>query len=153
MPEIIIRPATSIDLPVLSQFQQGVAEAERPFNAAISPGEVTYYDIAHLIEDDHTQMLVAESDGQVISCGYAQIREAKPYLRHEKFAYLGFMYVEPAFRGRGINAQVLAALKKWIHSKDIREIRLEVYAGNAAALKAYEKAGFKPLLIEMELSI
>jgi ribosomal protein S18 acetylase RimI-like enzyme len=31
----------------------------------------------------------------------------------------------------------------------IEEIRLEVYAGNSVARQAYEKAGFKDLLVEM----
>lgn len=154
-PQIKIRTATGKDLPVLNEFQQGVADAERPFNAAIRPDEVTYYDIAHLITDIKTLMLVAENEetGQLVGCGYAQIRDAKSYLSHSSFAYLGFMYVQPDFRGQGINGLILSDLKTWIRAKNIQEVRLDVYAGNAVAIKAYEKFGFSPLLIEMEMKI
>jgi GNAT superfamily N-acetyltransferase len=38
-----------------------------------------------------------------IDAGYARIEQAKPYLKHTAYAYLGFMYVLPAYRGKGIN--------------------------------------------------
>jgi len=36
-------------------------------------------------------------------------------------------------------------------SRGVTEMRLEVYRDNLAAIKAYEKAGFSELLIEMRL--
>jgi ribosomal protein S18 acetylase RimI-like enzyme len=35
----------------------------------------------------------------------------------------------------------------------VTELRLEVYAGNAAAIRAYEKAGFSQLIAEMRMSL
>jgi len=63
------------------------------------------------------------------------------------------MYVKPEYRGKGVNNLVLEGLKEWCHERGIRELRLEVYTENLPALKAYEKAGFKPLLTWMRLGL
>jgi ribosomal protein S18 acetylase RimI-like enzyme len=149
----IIRRATNADLPKLAEFLQSLVDAERPFDSTLKEGAIFYYDIQELIEDKATEVLVAENDNQIIGCGYAQIRTAKAYEKHELFGYLGFMFVHPEFRGKGINNLLLGDLKKWVLSKGITEVRLEVYHDNEAAVKAYEKAGFKKLLTTMRCDI
>ena len=63
------------------------------------------------------------------------------------------MYIKPAFRGKGVNKMIVDALILWAHSQNIQEIRLDVYAENSGAIKAYEKAGFNPLLLNMRLGV
>jgi GNAT superfamily N-acetyltransferase len=65
----------------------------------------------------------------------------------------GFMYVKPAFRGRGINQRILQELIDWAKSKNLKEVRLEVYDENNIAKNSYLKAGFKPGLLEMRKEI
>jgi GNAT superfamily N-acetyltransferase len=102
-----------------------------------------------MIRAPHIQLLVAEINGQPVGSGYARIENSKPYLQHKQHAYLGFMYVEPAYRGRGVNKIIIEALEKWAISQGITEMRLEVYAENTPAVSAYEKAGFSALLVQM----
>jgi ribosomal protein S18 acetylase RimI-like enzyme len=150
---ITTRPAENADLPKLAEFLQILVEAERPFDVTLKEGEIFYYSISDLIADQATQIMVVENNGQIIGCGYAQIRSAKPYEKHEVFGYLGFMFVSPEFKGKGINGLLLDDLKKWILSQGITEVRLEVYSENEPAVKAYEKAGFKKLLTTMRCDI
>ncbi len=153
MDTIELRPASLADIPVLLQFEQGVVEAERPFDPTLKPSPIHYYDLEELIRGDDSVVMVAECNGQLVGSGYARIEVSKPYLQHGRHAYLGFMYVDPAYRGRGINQKILEALKSWSLAKGITEMRLEVYQGNTAAIRAYEKAGFQQLLVEMRLGI
>ena len=74
-------------------------------------------------------------------------------MKHDEYAHLGFMYVKPAWRGNGINQQILENLKEWIIGKKITEMRLLVYDENIIAKKAYLKAGFKAHLLEMRMEI
>ena len=145
------RPATLKDLEVLLGFEQGVIKFERQFDKTLKPHKTHYYNIPQLITAKHIQFIVAEYQGKIISCGYARITTSKPYLKHEQHAYLGFMFVTPNFRGKGVNKLIIEALKKWIISQNIFELRLEVYYNNIGAIKAYEKAGFKKHMIEMRL--
>jgi len=146
-----IRAATLQDLPTLLEFEQGVIEAERPMDPRIRNEKVHYYDLLDLMENPDNCLLVGELDGRIITCGYAKIMEDRPYLNHSHFAYLGFMFVPEADRGKGYNQQLLNGLIQWCHSRNIKEIRLDVYTVNEPALRAYAKAGFEPYLLNMRL--
>lgn len=153
MKNLIVRPAQKDEIDTLIEFEQGIVAAERPFDSTLKEGEIHYYDLIHLIESPIAEVVVAEMDGELVGSGYALIKEAKPYQKHTHYAYLGFMYVKPEYRGQGINKAILDALKQWAISKNIKEIRLEVYDENLVAKKAYEKAGFKGNLLEMRLEL
>jgi len=153
MEEIVIRKATVNDLEELYQFEQGVIAAERPYDTTLKNGLIHYYDLKEMIDASHVELLVAEINNKLIASGYARIEETKPYLKHANHAYLGFMYVLPVYRGRGINKKIVEALKEWTFSQDVKELRLEVYFDNIAAIKAYEKIGFSKHMIEMRFNL
>jgi GNAT superfamily N-acetyltransferase len=149
---IVIRAAVLKDLPILLKFEQEIILAERPMDPTIRKGKVNYYDLSELITSDTAQVLVACSGTQVVASGYALIKEARHYLDHTYYGYLGFMYTLPEFRGKGINGKIIEGLKSWVLSKGLTEIRLTVYDDNEPALSAYEKVGFKRHIIEMRLA-
>jgi GNAT superfamily N-acetyltransferase len=153
MNAVVIRPAREADLATLLRFQQGIVDAERPFDATLREGGIRYYDIEDLVRADHVRFLIAEFDGVPIGCGFARVDEAKSYVKHGRQGYLGLMYVDPAFRGKGVNARLLAALMAWCREQGVLELRLEVYPDNASARRAYEKAGFAPHILEMRRAL
>jgi len=153
MEEIIIRRASLADLPTLLEFEQGIAAFERPLDSTLKEGEIHYYDLAELIAAADAEVLVAQLDEELIGSGYAHIRKAKDYQKHLRYAHLGFMYVKPAHRGKGVNNKILEALKQWCLENNINEMRLEVYHNNDGAIRAYKKAGFKANLLEMRLGL
>ncbi|WP_291868989.1 GNAT family N-acetyltransferase [Maribacter sp.] len=153
MNNLIFRPATLSELDILKDFEQGVISAERPFDSTLKPGSITYYDLRELIQSSESEIIVAICNDQVIASSYVKIFAAKPYLKHDFYAYLGFMYVKPEFRGKGVNKKIIAEIKNWCTKKKIYELRLDVYSNNAPAIKAYEKAGFKNNLVNMRMAI
>ncbi|MDR3692991.1 GNAT family N-acetyltransferase [Mucilaginibacter sp.] len=153
MDKIIIRKAVHSDLNTLFEFEQGIVTTERPFDSTLKEGEIHYYDLEAMIGAEDVQLLVAECNGELAGSGYARIEDVKDYLKHPQHAYLGFMYVKPAFRGKGVNQMIIAALKEWCRERNVTEMRLEVYDDNRGAIKAYEKAGFKKLLVWMRLGL
>ncbi len=149
MENIIIRKAESTDLEALLAFEQAIVATERPFDETLKDGEIHYYDLKQMIASPDVEVVVAELNDEIIGSGYARIQSSKAYLKHQQHAYLGFMYVKPEYRGKGINKQIIEALEQWCRQKNITEIRLEVYSDNTPAIKAYEKIGFTRNLIEM----
>ena len=161
---ITVRPATTADLPTLLRFEQGVISAERPMDPTIQDGPIHYYDLNAMLTSPHIHLVVAEfNDGAnpgldpghptLIGSGYARIDPSRHYLKHTHHAYCGFMYVDPVYRGKGVNQLIIDALKSWAHTQGLTELRLDVYPTNGAAIRAYEKAGFTPYLINMRLGI
>jgi ribosomal protein S18 acetylase RimI-like enzyme len=148
MGKVTIRKATLSDIPVLLKFEQGVIQTERPFDTTLKD-DTHYYDLEALIHSPESELLVAELDSTIIGSGYARIEKAKHYLKHPLHAYLGFMYVDPAHRGKGINKIIIEALAEWTKTKNITEMRLDVYCNNEMAIKAYEKVGFGKHMVSM----
>ncbi len=153
MNDISIRKATLEDLDVLFEFEQGIVLAERPYDKTLAEDPISYYDIGELIQSEDAEVLVAYDKTKIIASGYAKIEDAKPYLSHDKYGYLGFMYVDQEYRGRGINKLIVDGLFEWLRFRDISEVRLDVYDENLAAIRAYEKVGFERHLINMRISI
>lgn len=153
MNDVNIRKALLTDQDVLLSLEQEVIEAERPYNATIKPQGAVYYDLNYLLIDDESHVVVAEVNGQIIGTGYAQIRESKKSLKHNKHSYLGFMYVDQEYRGLGINKLIMESLINWSKKQGVLDFYLDVYDGNDAAIRAYEKVGFSKSLVEMKINL
>jgi RimJ/RimL family protein N-acetyltransferase len=106
-----------------------------------------------MITAPNIELLVAELDNELIGSGYARIEDAKPYNQHAQHAYLGFMYVVPEHRGKGINKMIMDALAAWSASQNITELRLDVYHANEPAIKAYERFGFTKHMTAMRMGL
>lgn len=152
MNQIQIREATAADLPELLAFEQGVVAAERPYNDSIKSGTVHYYDIAGLIDSDESLVLVAEDGGRLIGSGYASLKDSKAEFEHDRHAWLGFMFIEPNYRGQGLIQRIIGQLLTWARAAGVTDYYLDVYAENEAAVRAYEKSGFCRSLLQMKIS-
>jgi GNAT superfamily N-acetyltransferase len=150
---IYIRKATLNDLTTLLEFEQGIIAVERPFDPTLKEETISYYNIEKMISANDVEVVVAVLNEQIIGSGYARIEKAKPYLNHDLYAYLGFMYTLPDHRGKGVNNLVIETLSNWVRSQNILEMRLDVYNDNPSAIRADEKVGFKKHLINMRIGL
>jgi len=148
-----IRRAIEAEIEILLNFEKGIIAAERPFDNSLKEGAINYYDLIELIRSERAEVLVAVVNDEIVGSGYVKILRAEPYQKYLEYAYLGFMYVKPSFRGQGVNQKVLHELMDWAKSQNLTEVRLEVYDENIIAKNAYLKAGFKPNLVEMRVEI
>lgn len=151
--KIEIRKAKESEIDTLLEFEQSIIEVERTFDNTLKNNKIHYYDLIELINSDSAAVLVAVHNNEIIGSGYAKILPAKNYQKYQEYAYLGFMYVKPQFRGQEINRQILNKLIDWARDKNLVEVRLEVYDENLPAKSAYLKAGFKANLLEMRMEI
>ena len=153
MDSLLLRDAVLEDLPTLKEFEQEIIRAERPFDPTIRPDPINYYDLADYVAREDVKVVVAEVQGKLVASGYALRKKARHYLDHEDYAYLGYMYTKPEFRGKGIIQKLIEILKQWAKSQGLVEVRLTVYHENLPAIKAYEKSGFKSHLNEMRIRL
>lgn len=153
MEQIKIRKALPNDLEQLLSFEQHIIETELPFDPTLKREPTNYYDLKQMLTESHVEVVVAEINDKIIGSGYARIEKSKLYNQHTHHGYLGFMYVSPDHRGKGINKLIIDALKKWAASKNITELRLDVYIDNISAIRAYEKIGFSKLMVLMRLGL
>ena len=150
---ITIRKATTEDLSILYEFEQGVLHAERPMDKTLKLKNTYYYDIPNLINDSNVELVVGEINGVTVGCGYARIKQARDCFQFDQFSYLGFMFTKEDYRGKGVNKTIMNYLYDWSLSKGIYEVRLEVYPSNNAAIKAYEKVGMQATMHTMRMDL
>jgi len=153
MEELHFRAAKPSDIPQLQIFEQGVISAERPFDDTFKSEGIYYYDLESLISDENVELIVAEINGELVASGYARILKSKPYINYPFYTYLGFMYVSPEHRGKGINQLLIEQLAKWSKEQGINNMHLDVFADNQPAINAYRKSGFNHYLLEMRVDL
>ncbi len=122
-------------------------------DARLRADGVHYYDLTTMLSDETVEVVLAVCESNPIGCGLARLEKTKPRLRHREEAYLGLMFVDPIFRGRGVNQQILGHLMQWCRGQGVLELVLDVYTDNQPAVRAYEKAGFSSSLIEMRMRL
>jgi len=153
MTDVLIRQAKQQDLNTLLEFEQDLINSEKPFDPTFVPERFSYYDLKAMIDSEVAEVLVAELDGVLVGSGHARIRTGEPYNQFKEYAFFGFMYSSPDYRGKGINKLIMEGLFEWAKSRNLSEIRLQVYDENTPAIRAYEKVGFKKILTTMRLQI
>ena len=150
---ILLREATLDDLSILLEFEKKLIEYERNFTPNLKKSDFNYYNLKSYILNPEVSVVVAEEKNKLIASGYALIRDNKLYKIPDKLIFLGFMYVIPEYRGKGINKKILDYLIAWGKNKGLNEFQLTVYAQNESAIKAYKKSGFSFETITMRLNI
>ena len=153
MDKVTVRQASLEDLDILLNFEQGVIEAERPFDSLLKEGKISYYNLEEMILSKNVHLIVAAVKGEIVGSGYVKIEKSKSYHKHELNGYIGFIYVKPNFRGKKISALILESLKNWAKSKEIQELRLDVYSDNLSAIKSYERVGVNKSWNNMKMEI
>jgi predicted N-acetyltransferase YhbS len=96
-----IRRAIETEIETLLVFEQEIIAVERPFDNTLKEGEIHYYDLIGLIRAKRAEVLVAVVNNEIVGSGYAKTLPAEPFQKYTEYAYLGFMYVKPEFRGQG----------------------------------------------------
>lgn len=92
---------------------------------------------ATLTHDDIRYLVVVE-DGRAVACGGVQALD-------EGTGELKRMYVRPAYRGRGIARQLLAALEELAFQQGHSVVCLETGTYLPAAIGLYTSCGYEPI--------
>jgi aminoglycoside 6'-N-acetyltransferase len=130
-PTVTLRPLEAGDLPELRRIH-ATEEVARWWG----PPD----DFAPL-DDPELECMTVEVDGAV--AGMLQIsEETDPMYRHAGID----LFLDPAVHGRGAGTEaVRQAVRLLIDERGHHRITIDPAASNAAAIRAYEKVGFKPV--------
>jgi len=59
-----------------------------------------------------------------------------------RFGLLDEIFIAEAWRSRGIGGEAIDFAAEWCRERGMEALRLEVWTGNAGAIRLYERAGF-----------
>jgi aminoglycoside 6'-N-acetyltransferase len=92
-------------------------------------------------DEPESTILTIEVDGRV--AGLIQYREeTEPKYRHAAID----LFLDPALHGRGIGSEALRrVVRELFEERGHHRVTIDPATENAAAIRAYEKVGFKPV--------
>lgn len=136
-----VRPARRGDAAAMEAVRAAAAAHAGAVATGAEPGRA---DFEQLIEQHPGRVQVAELDGTII--GYVAVqRAAHPAVAARAALQLWQLYVEPAFHGRGVAAQLMSAALEQARRDRHDSVWLGVSPTNARAAAFYRKQGFTAL--------
>jgi ribosomal protein S18 acetylase RimI-like enzyme len=85
--------------------------------------------------------LVAEAGGLLL--GYIRVQPVTRLRENEHVLGIMGLAVDPAARGRGVAAALLAAAERYARARGGRKLSLRVLSTNEPALRLYERSGYR----------
>ncbi|MFT3785966.1 MAG: N-acetyltransferase [Tepidisphaeraceae bacterium] len=152
------RPAQVADvdamLPMIEQTSRFHAQLD-PARFATRDGFLPGYGrwVRGLIGSGRSAVFVAEHESKVVGFIIATIEQGIPiYVVHE-FGYVHELWIKPTYRNEGVARQLVTLVIERFAELKVSQIRLEIAAGNDAALGLFESAGFRLTTREMLMEL
>ena len=94
-------------------------------------------------------VLVAERDGEVVGYSYSTVEGRDWMSLRDRAGVIQDIIVDPSQRGHGIGRQLLDATLAFLKEKGVPRVVLSTAEQNSGAQRLFERAGFRPTMIEM----
>ena len=148
MDELVIRPLTLEDYLIYDHWEQQLHRLHvqaRPDLFQDLDHPVPREQFRKELEDSHEIRLMAEWIGQPAGLCSFSLREApaSPLLRDQKSAYVVDLFVDPAFRHKGIAKALLAEGIRLSREFGAQFLSLTVWPFNESAMGLYQALGFR----------
>ena len=105
-----------------------------------------------LLSRDDAVCFLAWLDAEEVGYLAGYLRKSTP-LRPVRIAELQSMYVVRAERGRGTGRSLVEEFLAWARRRRAGLVSVTAYATNGGAIRFYERAGFDPRTISLELEL
>jgi ribosomal protein S18 acetylase RimI-like enzyme len=155
--QVEFRRGSLADLPLLEPLWVSVHH----HHAKVMPDLAPYVDdrqtwavrsqlYAELLAKPDTVLLLASADGAVIGYGLAHVSPASgtwvadTWQTGDRVGEIESLAVQPSYRGQGIGSRLLTALTAELATAGVHDLVLGVLPGNDAAIRLYQRQGFKP---------
>jgi len=148
-----IRTATDGDLAAIrALFWQLDTHAVESQPQHFCRGERSDEFLLGLIEDENSDFLLAELEGEIVGFSQISFKWTKdiPVLVPCKFAHINDLVVREGLRGQGIGGALMEASKDWARAREAEYLRLSVLPDNWGAQRFYAGHGLLPQMVTME---
>ncbi len=148
--ELILRPATSADIPALTRlgsdsFVAKFGQLYRPQDLAVFLAEAfTPEAIAAELANPQRHYCLAKMRGRLAGyCKLGLVCGFPDHARGERTIELKQLYTDPGLTGQGIGAALMDWALAEAQARGADEMQLSVWSGNHGAQKFYARYGFE----------
>jgi len=152
---VAIRGAAPADIPVIGRLGALLVRLHHEldpqrFIAATSQTENRYGSfLGTQLDEPDIIILVAERSREVIGYTYAGLEGADYMSLRGPAGALYDIVVDPAHRGQGVGRMLLDATLEALKGRGAPRVVLSTAERNAPAQRLFDRAGFRPTMIEM----
>jgi ribosomal protein S18 acetylase RimI-like enzyme len=157
-----IRPGSVADLPAIEPLWVAVHHRHAESMPELAP----YVDDAttwshrsalyrELLAKPDTVLLLAETGGALVGYGLAHVLEVEETWMPDtwetgaRIGEIESLSVLPGHRGSGIGTRLMDALEAALADSGVADLMLGVLPGNAAAIRMYQRRGYRPTWLYM----
>lgn len=133
---MVVQPADFIAGPRHPGLRQLVSEDAAKVNALFNEPMRAHVVTPELIENG--TFYGVEEDGEIIALAGTHI-----YAESEGVGVIGYVYTAPTARGRGLATAATGAVTRELFGHGIDHVVLNVLQDNSAAVRSYQKLGFR----------
>jgi ribosomal protein S18 acetylase RimI-like enzyme len=149
-----IEPATEAHIPELVELWAEFFDYHRDIDPYYSRTDDARVHIEkrfrEKIDGEDSQVLVAVEAGEVVGYSLFWIAEGSLFVRQRSYGFICDLAVTSGHRGKGIGESLLERTLAWFKIKGIRRITIYALVGNPAAVRFWERHGFKATMQCME---
>ncbi len=114
--------------------------------------EVTLYMDYVKRNDSNIGIIVAEEDNKVVGYIVVGIDNVRSQIYGFLWGHIISLAVDPDYHGKGIGSALISAGLDWMRDKGVKYAEVLTDQNNIAAIRAYEKNGFKVIYSSIILS-
>lgn len=153
-----IRFAAEKDIPQMIDLLRQVGEVHHQIRPDLFRAGAQKYDEAalkRLLSDPDRPIIAGVVEDNMVGYAFCILQEIKndPVLCDRKTLYIDDLCVDETVRGGGVAKAIYQGVLDYARSIGCDAVTLNVWCGNDRALHFYEKCGFKPQKIGMELPL
>ena len=153
-----IRFAAEKDIPQMIDLLRQVGEVHHQIRPDLFRAGAQKYDEAalkRLLSDPDRPIIAGVVEDKMVGYAFCILQKIKndPVLCDRKTLYIDDLCVDETVRGGGVAKAIYQGVLDYARSIGCDAVTLNVWCGNDRALHFYEKCGFKPQKIGMELPL
>jgi GNAT superfamily N-acetyltransferase len=157
---VTIRRAGLADIRLLDKFQKQfykelreIVSRENPLlKAYLKPSRQGHRFVVKLlrkwIRSKNALVLIAEEESNPIGFTTVSI-EKHPILGLKRYGYIGFMFMKPRHRSKGISSLLMKETLAWLARRRVKHVGLSVEMENKYAHAIYRRWGFRSFSVFM----
>lgn len=120
-----------------------LAELDR-YLASLYPPDANHILDPQALMAPEVDFLVARLDGRVVACGAVRRMAGEAATGGRPYGEVKRMMTAPAARGQGVGERMMAALERVLRAHGITLALLETGRDQHAAVRLYERCGYRP---------
>jgi GNAT superfamily N-acetyltransferase len=148
---VTIRPTRDGDAAALYEYWVVLRKHNAATDPRITLAEVSASEfavaVAEVAKRPTSAAFIAEERGRMVGFVSGGLETNQPDRLPERFATVGYLYVDPGSRRQGIARRLVAAMSDWARVEhDVTHMEMSVLAADVSAAAFWRSVGFSPFI-------